>query len=331
MHGTSTSYSQSNPHSDRALPLLDQKNRNLVNQRNFRSRRKQYVTELEEKLRAYQRAEIAATKQVQAVARAVAAENAVLRRFVREGLGWSEERLGWEVLNAMGVQQQPPTACAVSQTRFVGQDTPSPHREYSVGRGPGGLENTPERQHHVRALVAQHSPFVSEVYPSPSVSITDTSPTAQHVHAESTHESLQPTTLTTDQPSTIDHRHDEIHNEPNHNHNDHEDNNHDTHDDDDENFRSGSPSHTHELRQSQHDQDQNSIPDSNHDHEQASRTSNCMSCEQAATILSELRAQPSMMMNIDQIRAELGCSLSSLLTTCKVTHEKVFQRLDDAV
>lgn len=74
--------------------LEDQRQRNLINQRNFRSRRKQYVVELEQKIRAYEQAGVGATKQVQAAAQAVAAENTVLRTLVRAQLGWSEQELG---------------------------------------------------------------------------------------------------------------------------------------------------------------------------------------------------------------------------------------------
>lgn len=55
-------------------PPRETKKRNLVNQRNFRSRRKQYVTELEQKLQQYEREGVAATQRVQQAARLVLGE-----------------------------------------------------------------------------------------------------------------------------------------------------------------------------------------------------------------------------------------------------------------
>jgi len=49
-----------------------------------------------------------------------------------------------------------------------------------------------------------------------------------------------------------------------------------------------------------------------------------MSCEQAAAVLSELRAQES----VELIREELGCAS---IGTCKVTHRELFQKMDDLV
>ncbi|KAK5946238.1 hypothetical protein PMZ80_000380 [Knufia obscura] len=61
--------------------------RNRANQRNFRSRRQEYVKDLEAQVRAYQEKEILATKQMQVAARAVAAENSLLRELLKSQLG----------------------------------------------------------------------------------------------------------------------------------------------------------------------------------------------------------------------------------------------------
>lgn len=303
-----------------SLSLLDQKKRNLVNQRNFRSRRKQYVTELEEKLHAYQQAGVSATKQVQAVARAVAEENAVLRRFVREGLGWSEARLGWEVSNAMGVnakegmvwqqqRQQEEVAVVTTSTpqrQPLGRDTFEQRREYSSGHRHREFTPalTPEMPAHVQSAGVQKSPIDSGVQSSPANCCTTSKPDTQRTNPEPIHTD----TLTPDDPSsTTDHN-----------------DNHDNHDDRTDNEN--------ENEKDNHD-------DNNIDHEHlpppqpppTTTTPSCMSCEQAATILSELRAPPNMTMDMDQIRQELGCSASLALATCRVTHEKLFQKLDDSV
>lgn len=67
--------------------------RNLVNQRNFRSRRKQYIEELEGKVQAYERQGVAASQQVQDAARALIAENDALRSIIFQHLGWRPEYL----------------------------------------------------------------------------------------------------------------------------------------------------------------------------------------------------------------------------------------------
>lgn len=67
--------------------------RNRENQRNFRLRRQQRVQELEEKLSQCQLANVQATKEVQTAARLVVAENAILKNFLREELGFNEEAI----------------------------------------------------------------------------------------------------------------------------------------------------------------------------------------------------------------------------------------------
>lgn len=73
--------------------LQDQTARNRINQRNFRSRRQQYIKELEERLRVYEQAGVQATSRVQVAARVVARENAMLRNLVRETTGCTERQL----------------------------------------------------------------------------------------------------------------------------------------------------------------------------------------------------------------------------------------------
>lgn len=64
--------------------------RNRENQRNFRKRRQERIQELEDKVRQVQNARIEATKEVQAAARSVAAENGILKAYLKEKLGMSE-------------------------------------------------------------------------------------------------------------------------------------------------------------------------------------------------------------------------------------------------
>lgn len=81
--------------------LQDQTARNRLNQRAFRSRRQQYIKELEEKLRAHEQAGVQATSQVQMAARVVARENAVLRTLVRDKTGCSEQQLNSYLSSAL--------------------------------------------------------------------------------------------------------------------------------------------------------------------------------------------------------------------------------------
>lgn len=57
--------------------------RNRINQRAFRSRKQEYVRDLEEQVRRYQREGVKATQEVQIAARSVAVENSLLRKFLR--------------------------------------------------------------------------------------------------------------------------------------------------------------------------------------------------------------------------------------------------------
>lgn len=112
--------------------LQDQRQRNLANQRNFRCRRKQYIVELEQKIRACEKASVIATKHVQAAARAVAAENAVLHNLARARLGWSEQELDRHI--SQGMFHNP--TLALNQLRGTGdcghrQRGPRPHGEGS--------------------------------------------------------------------------------------------------------------------------------------------------------------------------------------------------------
>lgn len=57
--------------------------RNRMNQRAFRSRKQEYVRELEEQVRTFQKEGVKATQEVQVAARHVALENTLLRKFVK--------------------------------------------------------------------------------------------------------------------------------------------------------------------------------------------------------------------------------------------------------
>merc|ERR1711939_862954 len=79
----------------------DMNKRNLVNQRNFRSRRKQYVAELEQKLQQYEREGVAAPRRVQHAARLVLAENAVLRHLIQSEFGLDSQALDDQIFREM--------------------------------------------------------------------------------------------------------------------------------------------------------------------------------------------------------------------------------------
>ncbi|GAM88677.1 hypothetical protein ANO11243_067110 [Dothideomycetidae sp. 11243] len=67
--------------------------RNRVNQRNFRSRRQDYTRELEKRLRAFEEAQMQATAEMQAAARFVASENALLRDILKTQLHYTDHEL----------------------------------------------------------------------------------------------------------------------------------------------------------------------------------------------------------------------------------------------
>jgi hypothetical protein len=75
------------------VAIEEQTTRNRVNQRNFRSRRQQYIKELEDKVRHYERAEVEATSRIQAAARLIAQENEILRHLVRDSTGCNDHEL----------------------------------------------------------------------------------------------------------------------------------------------------------------------------------------------------------------------------------------------
>lgn len=83
--------------------------RNLANQRNYRNRQKQYVEELEEKLRLYESEGVAATESVQQAARRVQQENAGLRRLLQAHLGWGTHEIDQRLSqgNERGIEQRP--------------------------------------------------------------------------------------------------------------------------------------------------------------------------------------------------------------------------------
>jgi hypothetical protein len=74
--------------------------RNLANQRNYRNRQKQYVEELEQKLRQYEREGVAATETIQQAARRVQHENAELRRMMEMHTGWSQAEIDYRLAHA---------------------------------------------------------------------------------------------------------------------------------------------------------------------------------------------------------------------------------------
>lgn len=71
------------PDRERDAALKRETIRNRVNQRAHRSRKQQYIRELEEQVRTFQREGVKATQEVQIAARHVATENMLLRKFVR--------------------------------------------------------------------------------------------------------------------------------------------------------------------------------------------------------------------------------------------------------
>lgn len=78
-----TSSASAGMDNERDAALKRETIRNRMNQRAFRSRRQEYVRELEEQVRHFQREGVKATQEVQVAARNVAMENALLRKFVR--------------------------------------------------------------------------------------------------------------------------------------------------------------------------------------------------------------------------------------------------------
>lgn len=73
--------------------IHEQTERNRLNQRNFRRRRQERVQELEERVRQCQQARIEATREVQNAARVVVNENTILRDYLKEELGFTDESI----------------------------------------------------------------------------------------------------------------------------------------------------------------------------------------------------------------------------------------------
>lgn len=87
------------PAGQQASPVENHRKRNLANQRNYRNRQKQYVDELEHRLRAYEREGAEATESVQRAARRVHEENLALRRLLQAHLGWSPQEVDARLLH----------------------------------------------------------------------------------------------------------------------------------------------------------------------------------------------------------------------------------------
>ena len=143
------------------VALQEQTARNRINQRNFRSRRQHYIKELEEKLRAYEKAVVQATSRVQVAARVVACENIVLRDLVREITGCSEQELNSYLPSAMRpVSEQP------SETRALG------HRFALIESSPSillpaGKKELPVAESHIKPAQPSRPNPTSSAAPNP--------------------------------------------------------------------------------------------------------------------------------------------------------------------
>ncbi|KPI42182.1 uncharacterized protein AB675_5494 [Cyphellophora attinorum] len=86
-------------------PRANNRKRNLVNQRNFRARRKEYIEELEAKVHDYEKNGIATAQQMQEAARLKIAENDILRQIIQTQIGWSPEDIEAAVHQALSSRQ----------------------------------------------------------------------------------------------------------------------------------------------------------------------------------------------------------------------------------
>ena len=114
------------------MPQLDQHekskvqtSRNREHQRNFRARRQQYIQELEQKVRACERAQLEATQKVQTAARVVASENEDLRALLRDKLGMTDEDIKRHIAELRRSQ----TSTQNVPTRNCGQDVSNTETE----------------------------------------------------------------------------------------------------------------------------------------------------------------------------------------------------------
>lgn len=101
--------------------------RNTVNQRRLRERRKEYLEELERKVRTFEQNGVQATESMQKAARIVVEENKILRRMLAE-MGVDETRIKDYMIHELGMH--PPQDCstrmpiALKEDSERGQDVP---------------------------------------------------------------------------------------------------------------------------------------------------------------------------------------------------------------
>ena len=258
---------------DSTTPRQNNRKRNLVNQRNFRSRRKQYVEELEQRINSFEREGIVATQWVQEVARKLNAENAILRQLVlQRSAGWTTEDLDAVVSRALNEQHH-------SNPSTNGGSVPS-------------IENG-SLQSRVPWAAKFHE---QDAKPSPS----GLAPT------DSTHQPIY-------QRKSAPRHTDQWMNPP-------QENGH---------HQNGASTHQHVSSTSIRPQPNTHAP-SDLQHNPTAKTKAVMSCESAAEILADLRAQGTTgSTNVDMIRAELGCRPSE--AKCEVPHGLLFERMDHSI
>lgn len=315
--------------------------RNLVNQRNFRFRRKQYIEELEARVQDFERQGIAATQQVQEAGRRHAAENAVLRRQLEEQLGWSPEQISALLNESLG---PPPDAMSVASTdrripienhghatRLPIDEVRQPINGQNNHVPPSSSFATHNQQHHYQARHIDSTPMQPvDAFSNRSAGIITHTDDWMMPDRPAIKQPSPPTTY----PPPEYHNNDGT-NATNHNHQQ-------------QLSREFLPSLVHGRHLPPPLTKSSAYPpppltDINHNpvnikSEPLSRTTNpaVMSCESAASILAELKGQASngggtanggdVTSNRAAIRAELGCREGE--RECEVPHRLVYERMD---
>jgi hypothetical protein len=301
-------------------PRANNRKRNLVNQRNFRARRKEYIEELEAKVHDYEKNGIATAQQMQEAARLKIAENEILRQIIHTQIGWSPEDIEAAVHQALGSRpslHQQQASYIATKTNGSGhvqnghssspahfdldgrapnrQTTPRSPLEIIPGQNmdPASHTTSTAPDFRVRAQVQHTDDWMMVDRPSPGSYVNPSPPPAPIIRNGS---NGQATTSPYHYMSRPEMEHGWV-------------------------MQSGhalAPRRPSGLAHTS----------STSDTERKPSNSAVMSCDDAASILAELAGQGGKTdrngNHVDTIKAELGCRSAE---SCEVSHQDVFERM----
>jgi hypothetical protein len=300
-------------------PRANNRKRNLVNQRNFRARRKEYIEELEAKVHDYEKNGIATAQQMQEAARLKIAENDILRQIIQTHIGWSPEDVDAAVHQALSNRpslHQHQASHTVAKTNGNGhvqngnysssahldldghapnrQTTPRSPPEIISGQNMDSASHTTSTapEYRVRAQVQHTDDWMMVDRPSPGSYVNPSPPPPIFRNGSSGRATTSPYQYMS-RPEM-------------------------------EHGWAMQPSHTLAPRRPSGLAHASSTSGT----ERKPANSAVMSCDDAASILAELAGQGSKTDrngdHVDTIKAELGCRSAE---SCEVSHQDVFERM----